>query len=68
MCAHFTRTYVFTYTLLLRLPNEILMGDVGSAGAGWLGVGGGVGTVTAASCSLGHLCHSGSQGDNPALI
>lgn len=28
---------VFTYTLLLRLPNEILMGDVGSAGAGLAG-------------------------------
>lgn len=25
---------MLTYTLLLRLPNEILMGDVGSAGAG----------------------------------
>ncbi len=32
--ASFTRTCLFTYTLLLRLPNEILMGDVGSAGAG----------------------------------
>lgn len=38
--AHFTCTCVFTYTLLLRLPNEILMGDVGSAGAGLAGGGG----------------------------
>lgn len=39
-------------------------------GLGWLGVGGGggVGCVTAASCSLGHLCHSGSLGDSPTLI
>lgn len=68
-CVHTSHACVLTYTLLLRLPNEILMGDVGSAGAGlgW-GVGGGVGTVTAASCSLGHLCHSGSPGDSPALI
>lgn len=40
-------------------------------GLSWLGVGGGgggVGNVTAASCSLGHLCHSGSQQDSPVLI
>lgn len=40
-------------------------------GLGWLGVdggGGGVRTVTAASCSLGRLCHSGSQLDRPVLI
>lgn len=66
---HWTCTCLFTYTSLLRLPNEILMGDVGSAGAGLAGgLEGGVGTVTAASCSLGHLCHSGSQRDSPALI
>lgn len=60
---------MLTYTLLLRLPNEILMGDVGSAGAGLdRGEGGGVGSVTAASCSSGHLCHRGSPGDRPSLI
>lgn len=32
-----SRTSVLTYTLLLRLPNEILMGNVGSAGAGLAG-------------------------------
>lgn len=37
--AHFACMCVLAYTLLLRLPNEILMGDVGSAGAGLTGGG-----------------------------
>lgn len=36
LCVH-THMHMLTYTLLLRLPNEILMGDVGSAGAGLAG-------------------------------
>lgn len=76
-CGSLTCTGVLTYTFLLGLPNEILMGNLGSAGArlaegvggwGW-GVGGvGGGSVTAASCGSGHLCHSGSPSDSPSLI